>query len=319
MPKVLLTEKINKEALKILLDNNFDVKIATSIDEETLKEEVKNVDAILVQCTELNDNIISSAKKLKIISRHGTGVNNIDIESATRNKVLVCKVDGLNSYSVAEYYISMMINLSRNFFILDSYFKEGKFIDANTTLPNLALKYNLNGEEITNKNLLILGYGSIGKELAKIAKFFKMNVYIYHPREQFNDFKTFNNLFEALEIADFVTICTPLNQETKNLITKKELSKLKKTCIILNAARGGIINENDLAFYLNNDLIRGAAVDVFQEEVPINSPLLGAKNCILTPHIAGSTKKAMKDLSLESAKNIVDYFNGIIPRTTVNL
>lgn len=307
--KVLLIEKIDEEALNLLLKNNFEVILSKSIEEDKVKEDAKDVDAIIVHCTELTDNIISTAKKLKLISRHGTGINNIDLISAKKHNVKICKVNGVNSYSVAEYYISMMINLSRKFFISDKYFREGKFSVNNSTLPHLAMNYNLSGEEITNKNLLILGYGSIGKKLAKMAEAFNMNVYIYHPEKTFEEFKTFNNLSEALKVADFVTICTPLNKKTYNLITKKELLNMKKTSYILNAARGGIVNENDLAFCLNNDLIQGAAVDVFEIEPPINSPLMNAKNCLLTPHIAGSTKEAMKKLSIESVLNIIKFFN----------
>lgn len=319
MVKVLLSEKINEQAYQLLVDKGYEVKVSSSTDIEVMKEEIKDADALILRSSPLPDSVIREAKNLKIISRHGTGINNIDLESATKHKVLVAKVNGANSYSVAEYHMTQMLALSRKIYKSDQYFKSGKMSSQDQSLIGLANKFDLNGSEIRNKKLAILGYGAIGRILARLAKAFEMEVKAYDPFVKEADVEVVTDKDELLAWSDFVSICMPLTPQTENFLSSREFALMKDTAIVINAGRGGIVNEEDLAKALEDSSIAGAALDVFTEEPPsADNPILKAPNIILTSHIAGTTFEASKALSFGSVQNIIDYFEGKIPESAVN-
>lgn len=319
MLKLLLSEKISEKAIKLLKDAGFLVKISPSTDEEVMEKEVRDVDAVLVRTTPITKKIMDSGKKLQIIARHGTGIDNIDVVEATKKGILVTNVDGANAYSVAEYVVASMLTLSRKLYKSNHLFTEGRLSVKGSSLPALASRYDLNGSEIRGKKLAILGLGKVGIILASLAEKMGVQVVAYDPYLTKSPVPLIPNLTEIYKTADFISINMPLTSQTKNMITKKELQNMKKSTFIINAGRGGIINEQDLADALNEELIAGAAVDVFLPEPPEkNNPLLTAKNSLLTCHIAGTTIEAIESLGIEAANSIIDYFNGQMPKFPVN-
>lgn len=320
MKKVLISEKIDDDAIQLLRENNFEVEISPSVDEDTLNQHIQGAFALIMRSSKLPSSVIDSANQLKIISRTGTGIDNINIDSATKNKVLVARVNGANAYSVAEYVITTMLAMSRKIYKSDSMFKLGKIVSEHgESLPGLAVKYDLNGHEIRGKRLGILGLGRIGSIIAKLGDALGMDIIAYDPYVKSSEFELTTDLNDIYNSCDFISVNMPLTSETKNLISAKELMKMKDSAYIVNAGRGGIINEPDLANALNHDLIAGAALDVFAEEPPrADSPLLTAKNIILTAHIGGTTYEASKAVAIGAAQAVIDYSKGKKPQFTVN-
>lgn len=319
MKKVLLSEKIDNAGIQLLKDNGFSVSIASGTDVASMKEGIKDAYAVIMRSSELPAEVINAGKQLKIISRNGTGINNVDVDAATKQNIMVAKVNGANAFSVAEYVITTMLMLSRKIMHTDQLLHEKKEELSGMSLPGFSTKYQLNGNELAGKTLAILGYGKSGQQLAKLAKAFNMNVIGYDPYAKNADIKLYDKLTDIYPIADFISINMPLTPETKDTITAKELKMMKKTAFLINSARGGIVNEADLADALNNDVIAGAALDSFNPEPPSpDNPLFTSKNTIVTSHVAGTTKEANKRLGLGAAQAIIDYANGKMPQFPVN-
>lgn len=320
MKKVLLSEKIDDKGIQLLKDNGFDVHVSAGTDIETMKKEIKDAYAVIMRSSELPAEVIDAGENLKIISRNGTGINNVDVDEATKKNILVAKVNGANAFSVAEYVITTMLMLSRK--VLDSnqlIHEKKNDLAAIGSLPGFSTKYALNGNELRGKTLAILGLGKIGQELVKLAQAFGMNVIGYDPYLKKSPVKLYENLKDIYPIADFLSINMPLTPETKNMITAKELVTMKNSAFIINSARGGIINESDLANALNSGIIAGAAIDSFNPEPPApDNPLFTSKNTILTSHMAGTTIEANQALGLGAAQAIIDFSNGKVPEFPVN-
>lgn len=322
MKKVLLSEKIDDAGINLLKKNGFEVEVSAGTDTDSMKQGLKDAYAVIMRSTPLNKEMIDAAPDLKIISRNGTGFNAVDINEATKKGILVARVNGANSNAVAEYVLTTMLALSRNVFNANISIKEKKEeLQKDGSLPNFADKYKLNGHELTGKTLAILGLGHVGRITAKYAEVFGMKVIGYDPYLKQDQVKW--PLYEKVENlypeADFLSINMPLTDETKNMITLKQMKIMKNSAIIINSARGGIINEKDLAKALNNGIIAGAAVDSFNPEPPEpNNPLFAAKNLILTPHMAGTTFEASEAVGLGAAQAIIDFANGKMPQFPVN-
>ena len=281
-------------------------------DKSKLLEEIKDVDAIIVRsATKITKEVISRAERLKVIARAGVGVDNIDLNEATKRGIVVINAPDASSVSVAEHTIGLMLALARN------------LIYANNSLKNKKWeKKKLKGIELRGKTLGIIGLGRIGSQVAKRAKAFEMRVIAYDPyvtKEYANKLGVELVDFETLlKESDFITIHVPLTEKTKNMITKKEIEKMKDGVFIINCARGGIINENDLYEALKNGKVAGAALDVFEKEPPFDSPLLKLDNVIVTPHIGGNTKEAQKLACLMICEDIERILNGEPPKNPVN-
>lgn len=319
--KILLCEEINAKGRRLLEDNGFEIVVSPSTDTNVLKALCQDVYGIIVRTSPLRKEVFEDAENLAIISRHGIGVDNIDIEAASEQGVLVSRVVNANTYSVAEYIVAAMMTMGRNLVPANSLIRTGKLSESGSSLPGLVSKYKAGGSEIKGKKLGIIGFGSIGSVISELVESLNISVYV------FDKFITINNpnitqvdsVEDIYQHCDFITINVPLLDSTKNMVTEETFKLMKPNAYLINASRGGIVNEEDLTQALNNDVIAGACVDVFSVEPPqLENPLFNAKNVILTPHIAGTTTEAIENLSIGAAQAIIDYSNGKMPEYTVN-
>ncbi|MDB3863221.1 hydroxyacid dehydrogenase [Alphaproteobacteria bacterium] len=301
--KVAIVGTVHQKGLEFLKDNEFEVLEVSDFDNQNLKNELKFVDGILLRTSKLDKDILSHCINLKIISRHGVGYDNVDIDFLNKNKIALGITSTSNAVSVAEHVMSFFIYLTKNLSLSDSLVKQGNF-ERRSTLPNFF--------ELFEKKVLIVGFGRIGREVAKRCQGFDMNVYVYDPFLDNNLIKKYNCIpidkNEGLALADFVTIHLPLNENTRNFISKTELNLMKKNSVIVNTSRGGIINENSLYEALNSKLIKGAGIDVFEFEPPNSDhPFFNLDNILLTPHNAALTLECRERMSLEASENIAYY------------
>ncbi len=307
--KVLIADPIENDCIKKL--KTF-AEVKTLSDKNKLKEEIRDADVVIVRsATKITKEILEEAKNLKIIARAGVGVDNIDLNEATRRGILVINAPDASSVSVAEHTIGLMIALARNLIHANNSLKEKRWE-----------KKKLKGIELRGKTLGIIGLGRIGSQVAKRAKAFDMKVIAYDPFVSENYARKLGvklvDLKTLLKESDFVSIHVPLTDKTRNMITKRELLLMKKTSFLINCARGGIVNERDLYEILKEKRIAGAALDVFEKEPPFDSPLLELDNVIVTPHIGGNTVEAQKSACMIVCEDIERILNGRPPRNSVN-
>ena len=306
MYKIGIIQKIHDEGLKIL-DNNkdFEYEILDDVSEENLLKKIHLYDGVTLRVSKLSNNLLSKAPKLKVISRHGVGYDNVDTTYLKDNNITLLITATANAVAVSEHVFYLMLTISKNFLNLDNEVRSGNFKNNINIFPTF---------ELHNKEILIAGFGRIGKNLIKKCIGFDMNVKVYDPfvdEKIINDFggKKIENFDNALITADYLSIHMPLNEKTKNLINLKKMKKMKKTAVIINTARGGIVNEDDLNQALNDKIILAAGLDVFNKE-PINldNPLLKNKKVILSPHTAALTNECKIRMGKETAQNIIDFF-----------
>ena len=313
--KILIIQNIHEAGIKLLEDNpNFEFELIENIDLKFLKEKISNFDGISIRTAKLPAEIINHCKKLKIISRHGVGYDNIDLKSAKNNNITITITTTANAVAVSEHVMFMLLNIAKGKSMYDTTVKSGNFNERNK-LPKTI--------EIWKKNILIMGFGRIGQCLIKRCLGFDMNVFVYDPyvtKEVIESFggKKVNDLYESVKSMDAISLHIPLNDKTKNLINYELLKTLKKSCIIINAARGGIINENDLNKALSENLIYGAGLDVFEMEPPSkNSPLLKNDKLFLSPHTAAFTEECMTRMAVETIQNIIDFFDKKLDKSKI--
>ena len=301
--------------LSFLKENEFKVIEIENFEIQNLKEQLKDVDGILLRTTKLDKEILEHCDNLKIISRHGVGYDNVDLDFLNENKIALCITSTSNAVSVAEHVWSFFIYLTKNLTLSDSLVKEGNF-EKRSQLPNFF--------ELYKKKVLIIGFGRIGKEVAKRCLGFDMEVYVYDPFLD-NEIIIKNQCIpieknQGLAIADFITIHLPLNRDTKNFISQTELNLMRKNSILVNTSRGGIVNENDLCIALDSKKIQGAGIDVFVSEPPeSNHPFFKLDNILLTPHNAALTLECRERMSLEASQNIVFFLNNMSELNVENL
>ena len=308
MKKILVIQPIHEEGINLLKDNSdFEYEIVDNIDTEFLKSKIKDCDGISIRTAKLSGDVIEAANNLKIISRHGVGYDNIDLEVSKKKDITLAITATANAVAVAEHVMFMILNISKRGSMYDDTVKSGKFNERNK-LPKTV--------ELWNKNILIAGFGRIGQALIKRCLGFEMNVFVFDPFvskefiEKLGGTKV-DNLSETSKDMDAMSLHIPLNDETKNIINYELLKSMKKNCIIINAARGGIVNEVDLDRALNENLIFGAGLDVFETEPPAeNNPLLKNKKVFLSPHTAAFTEECMTRMGKETIQNIFDFFDG---------
>ena len=313
--KVAVLGKVDQKGLSFLRENEFNVIEIENFEIQNLKEQLKDVDGILLRTTRLDKEILQHCDNLKIISRHGVGYDNVDLDFLNENKIALCITSTSNAVSVAEHVLSFFIYLTKNLSLSDSLVKEGNF-EKRSKLPNFF--------ELYKKKVLIIGFGRIGKEVAKRCLGFDMEVYVYDPFLD-NEIIIRNQCIpieknQGLAIADFITIHLPLNGDTKNFISQTELNVMKKNSILVNTSRGGIVNENDLCIALESKKIRGAGMDVFVSEPPeSNHPFFKLDNILLTPHNAALTLECRERMSLEASQNIFFFLNNMSELNVENL
>ena len=308
MKKILVIQPIHEEGINLLKDNSdFEYEVVDNVDTEFLKSKIKDCDGISIRTAKLSGDVIEAANNLKIISRHGVGYDNIDLEVSKKKDITLAITTTANAVAVAEHVMFMILNISKRGSMYDDTVKSGKFNERNK-LPKTV--------ELWNKNILIAGFGRIGQALIKRCLGFEMNVFVFDPfvSKEFIEKRggtKVDNLSETSKDMDAMSLHIPLNDETKNIINYELLKSMKKNCIIINAARGGIVNEVDLDRALNENLIFGAGLDVFETEPPAeNNPLLKNKKVFLSPHTAAFTEECMTRMGKETIQNIFDFFDG---------
>ena len=313
--KVAVLGKVDQKGLSFLRENEFKVIEIENFEIQNLKEQLKDVDGILLRTTKLDKEILQHCDNLKIISRHGVGYDNVDLDFLNENKIALGITSTSNAVSVAEHVLSFFIYLTKKLSLSDSLVKEGNF-EKRSELPNFF--------ELYKKKVLIIGFGRIGKEVAKRCLGFDMEVYVYDPFLD-NEIIIRNQCIpieknQGLAIADFITIHLPLNRDTKNFISQTELNLMRKNSILVNTSRGGIVNENDLCIALDSKKIQGAGMDVFVSEPPeSNHPFFKLDNILLTPHNAALTLECRERMSLEASQNIVFFLNNMSELNVENL
>ena len=304
--KILIIQPIHEAGIKLLMDNsNYEYEIIENLEAQDIKSKISNCDAISIRTAKLSGELINCSKNLKIISRHGVGYDNIDLTASKEKNITLAITSTANAVAVAEHVLFMLLNIAKRKSMYDETVKSGNFSNRNK-LPKTI--------EIWNKNILIAGFGRIGQCLIKRCQGFEMNVFVYDPfvsKEVVESLggKKVENLEDSIKNMDAVSLHVPLNDKTKNLINYNLLKTMKKNCIIINAARGGVINEIDLDRALNENLIFGAGLDVFEQEPPDQSnPLLKNEKVFLSPHTAAFTEECMVRMGKETIQNIIDFF-----------
>ena len=315
MHKVAIIEKIHQDGINLLKKNpDFEFEIIEDSSEENLIKILPNFDACTLRVTELNEKILSNCKNLKVISRHGVGYDNIDLDFIKKNNITLLITATANAVAVAEHVIYMMLSISKSINQYDQEVRIGNFKKSASTITTF---------ELFNKEILIVGFGRIGQSLIKRCRGFEMKVKVFDPfinKETIERFggEKIESLDDGLKICDYVSLHIPLNEKTKNLINYSKFKIMKKEAIVINTARGGIINENDLDKALRENLIFGAGLDVFEKEpVDKNNPLLSNKKVLLSPHSATFTNECKSRMSLETTKNIIDFFENKIDKSMI--
>ena len=313
--KILIIQKVHEKGMELINNHpNFDVEVTDDTSVENLKSKIKDCDGASIRIAKLSGEVINEAKNLKIISRHGVGYDNIDLKTAKERDIKIAITANANAVTVAEHVMFVLLNIAKRRELYHTTVKEGNFKDRNK-LPKTI--------EIWKKNFLIMGFGRIGKALIKRCLGFEMNVYVYDPfvdKDIIDKLggKKVNNIEEAVKTMDVISLHMPLTDKTENLINYNLLKTMKKNCIIINAARGGIINEEDLNKALNEDLIFGAGIDVFKQEPPENdNPLLKNNKVYLSPHTAAFTDECMTRMGVETIQNIIDYFDDTLEKSKI--
>jgi len=318
MYKIGILQKIHEEGIKILRENkNFEFEVVDDLSNSNLLDKINSFDGITLRTTKLTNDILSKATKLKVISRHGVGYDNVDTNFLKKKNISLFITATANAQAVSEHVFYMMLTISKNFLNLDNEVRIGNFKKNMDQLETF---------ELNNKEILIAGFGRIGKNLIKKCIGFDMKVKVYDPFveasaiEKMGGIKV-ENFDLAIKSADFLSIHMPLNSETKNLLNMSRIQTMKTTAVIINTARGGIINEYDLDKALSEKIILAAGLDVFENEpIDLNNPLLKNKKVILSPHTAALTNECRIRMAKETAQNIVDFFeNKINKNMMVNL
>ncbi|WP_209124157.1 phosphoglycerate dehydrogenase [Alkalihalobacillus sp. BA299] len=299
--------KFSNDPVELLQSNNCELQILEqdiTSDENKFAEALKGADALIVGVEKVTSRVLQNADQLKIIAKHGAGVDNIAIKEAQGKNIIVANAPGANRHAVADLVFGLFLSVARQIPAAFSEIKEQKW-------PRLI------GNEIFGKTLGVIGTGRIGKEVIRRARGFNMNVLCYdlYPDKELDQQEQVQYVaFEKLlQQADFITIHTDLNEHSNSLIGKEELKMMKSTAFIVNTARGGIINEEALYHSLQKGEIKGAAMDVFVEEPLTHSPLLELSNFVATPHMAGYTYEALREVGMITARNVINVLEQKAP------
>lgn len=313
--KILITESIEEEGVKYLKKFGYEIKMPRDTSEDVLIEEVKDCDAILVRMANITEKVIRAGKKLKVISRFGVGVNNVDIKTASELSIQITNAPESNKNTVAEYTMGLIVALAKKFFLYDRELRKGNF--------NIR---DILGIDLAGKVLGIVGLGSIGKLLAlKASKGFGIKVigfkrHIDEESKSLDYVELTDSLDYLLENSDFVSLNVPLTKATTRIIGKRELSLMKEGAFLINTARGEVVDDDALCNALLNKQIAGAATDVFDGEIPSkDNPIFKMENVIVTPHSAAHTIEAMKRMSVHAAIGIHEVLSGNKPSWLVNI
>ncbi|MGD0159312.1 MAG: hydroxyacid dehydrogenase [Candidatus Bathyarchaeia archaeon] len=316
--KILLTEPliepVDNAGLDILRKVGT-VIIASGTSEESLIKEAKDADAIVVRLAKITGRIIENTDRLKVIARTGVGVDNIDVAAATKKRVMVVNLPVMNTDSVAEHALCLILAMAKNLIEFDREVRKGNWGIRDRLLPK-----NI---DLIDKTLGIVGLGTIGIAVARKAKGLNMRV-LYQSRRRKADLEKelgieYTDLPTLLKEADFITVHIALSKETERMFGEKEFKTMKKTAYFINTSRGGVVDQKALYSALEDGRIAGAALDVFEEEpIKATDPILKLQNLIVTPHVAGHTRDSRIKMIVVLAEDVVRALNGKTPVNLVN-
>ncbi len=315
--KIGIIDTMNSKGIELLKSHkNFNVDIITDLSKENLLKELPKYDGVTLRRGKLDSEVLKNCKNLKVIARHGVGYDNVDTNYLKANNITLLVTHNSTSTSPAEHIMFMILNIYKGREMFDKMVRDGSFHKA----IHLQIDDNF---ELFDKKILIVGFGRIGKKLIKKCLGFDMKVLVYDPYVDEKNIKLLggekiNDLESSLKEVDILSMSVPLNERTRDMISYKQISLMKKNAIIINISRGGIINENDLNDALNKKVISFGGLDVFEKEPPeINNSLLKNKRVLLSPHAATFTKECLEDMSLETAQNIIDFFDKKLEKSKI--
>ncbi len=314
--KILITDAIDKEGVDILsAEEGLDVVVDHSLKGEALAEQIGPYHALITRSgTDVTAQILERAQNLKVIGRAGVGVDNVDIEAASRKGVIVLNAPTGNTLAATEHTLAMMLGAVRRLPFAHSSMEHGEWD-----------RKKFMGTQLYKKTLGIVGLGRIGSEVARRALSFDMSIVAYDPyikREKAEKVgvELVEKLEELLERSDIITFHVPLTEETAGMVSGKEFGIMRDKVVLINCARGGVVDENALASSLQSGKVSMAAVDVFSKEpLPRNSPLHGVPNLIITPHLGANTEEAQKNVSVIIAQQVINVLKGRSYENAVNL
>lgn len=304
--KILLPQDIASEARKYLEDRGHELIMGSGIDEQSICNDIKDIDAMIVRTAKIPASVFETANKLKVIVRHGVGYDGVDIEAAKKHSVKVLYCPQANSVSVAETVMMLMLCCSRNYTLTHKL-----YLDNYYTAKMKTPKYELEG-----KTVGIISCGKIGSIVAeKCIKGFNMKVIAWDPYKPVNTFpenvKVVEDINDIFKKCDFISVHSPLTEKTREFIGKKQFEMMKPTAFFINSSRGKVVNEKDLYEACKNNVIAGAGLDVLQEE-PFNkeNPIFQLDNVVITPHIGAATKEATTRAAMHCAQGIQEVYEG---------
>ena len=312
--KVLVIQRIAQPALDLLAArDDIEFQVLTDTSAASIAACVGEVDAITIRDAPLPAEAIAGASRLKVISRHGVGFDNVPLDFCTERNIPVTIIGDVNAVSVAEHTLYLMLTVAKNGTLFDRAVRAGDF----------SIRSRKTTVELRGKTLLLVGYGRIGQEFAARARPLGLSIAAFDPfvdRARFPDVRFLNTLHEALAQADVVSLHVPFGEKTRNLIDAHALANMKAGSILLNAARGGIIDEAALIQSLEAGHLHGAGLDVYaREPLPIDDPLLAREDIVFSPHCAALTAECLVDMGIATVQNVLAAFDGRLdPALVVN-
>ena len=299
--KILISDKMSNKVEEVLNSKSIDFDVRTGMDPSELKSIIDDYDGILIRsATKLTADILENCKNLKVIGRAGVGVDNVDLDTATKNKILVMNTPLGNLEATAELTVGLIFSIFRHIHVANKSTHEGKWE-----------KSKFMGTELKGKTLGIVGFGNIGQRVAEICKVIGMKIITNSNSASDEDLERLNTTRvttdQILKDSDVLSLHTKLNEKTKNMLNKDTIASMKSSAVIINCARGGLINEFDLKDCLENDIIAGAAIDVYEKEPATDNIMFGSKNLLLTPHLGASSKEAQVNVAIDVANQVSDY------------
>lgn len=309
---VLLPATIDPSGPESIADFATCTSMAEYEDYDAALDDIDRYDAVIVRLAQIDADVIERAGWLKVIAKHGSGLDNVDIEAASRRDIVVCNTPGANAQSVAEHAIALLFGVRRNLHTADRHVRSGEWERPVYT-----------GRELGGDTLGLLGFGNIARKAGDLARGIGMEVLAYDPYISVDAFpadvdrvETTTALFEQ---SDAVSIHTPLTDQTRHSVSTAELRALGEEGVLINTARGGIVEETALVEALEAGVLAGAGLDTFEEEPPGEShPLYARDDVLLTPHVGGVTEQALARMSQEAAANVRTVYEGGVPESTVN-
>ena len=317
MHKIAIVDKIHSDGIKLLEKNHkFQYEVIEDLSKKNLISKLPAFDGITLRRGKIDAEILEKCKNLKVISRHGVGYDNVDIKFLKKNNITLLVTATTASVSPAEHIMFIILNISKGKNFYDQAVRNGKF-------ESIMHMKNNNNFELSNKKILIVGFGRIGRKLIKRCLGFEMKVYAYDPFvdkriiESFGGIKV-DDLNKSLKEIDILSLSVPLTEKTHNMINLEKMKIMKKSAVIINTSRGGVVNERDLNEALNNKIIYGAGLDVFEKEPPDNAnPLLTNENVLLSPHAATFTEECLSKMSIETVQNIINFFENKLDKSMI--